>query len=556
MFVESHEESMPLRTLSLTVALAILVTYATPDAQERHNHPASASPKLGTVHFPNSGKPAAQEPFLRGVALLHSFEYEEAAEQFRAAQRVDPSFAMAYWGEALTYIHPLWGEDDPGAARAALGRLSATADARIAKAPTPRERAYGAAVESLFADADEKTRARGFADGMRKVVTTFPNDPEAAAFTSLALMFEASAGELTPEARRKSSADAVTFAERVFKEDPEHPGGAHYLIHATDNPELAPRGLTAARRYAEIAPDAEHALHMPSHIFVQLGLWADVVSTNERAWAASRNEIAARKLPNSELSFHALQWLQYGYLQAGRYKDARQTIVTARQVLSGIDLAKAASPDGRYTVGFLEFQQAASTGDWSGSVCNRTLVAAPSEAKESDRELGFRATTAYQTIVAAARCGRGGEVVEAARKAVESGRLDNYTTMTLRRALQHAELLAYITGTPATNLDALLADPPLTPAPVGPPSTLRLEELVGEARIKAGRLPQAVAAYEQGLRLTPNRSATLLGLARARAAAGDPRGAAEAYRKLLENWRDADLDLSALPEVRKGAAAP
>jgi tetratricopeptide (TPR) repeat protein len=145
-------------------------------------------------------------------------------------------------------------------------------------------------------------------------------------------------------------------------------------------------------------------------------------------------------------------------------------------------------------------------------------------------------------------------VVEAARQLVEGGRLDDYTTMTLKRALQHSDLLAYIAGAPASNLDALLADPAPTSAPVGPPSTLRLEELVGEARIRAGRAPQAVAAYEQGLRLTPNRSSTLLGLARARIAAGDQRGAADAYGKLLKNWPDADADLSALSEVRKGTA--
>ena len=545
---------MVLRTPGLVLALVCLATTAAPRAQERHNHPSSSALKLGTVHFPNSGKPAAQETFLRGIALLHSFEYEEAAEQLRAAQKIDPSFAMAYWGEALTHIHPLWGEDDAAAARAALGRLGATSDARIAKAPTPRERAYGAAVEALFADADLKTRARGFADGMRQVVKAFPNDPEAAAFTSLALMFVAGWGELQTEERRQASGDAVTFAERVFKEDPEHPGGAHYLIHATDNPELAPRGLTAARRYAEIAPDAEHALHMPSHIFVQLGLWHDVVASNERAWAASRSEIVARKLPNTELSFHSLQWLQYGYLQAGRYKDARQTVATAREVLRGIDLARASSPDARYTVGFLEFQQAANTTDWSGSICDRTLVADPEGANESEREKSFRAQANYQTVIAAVKCGRGNEVVAAARKRVETGRPDDYGTLMLRRALQHAEVLAYIAGAPAQDLDRLLADPEPSPAPVGPPTTLRVHELVGEARITAGRLPGGVAVYEQGLKLTPNRSTTLLGLARARRAAGDHRGAAETYRKLLENWRNADPDLPALREAREGAA--
>ena len=544
---------MLLRTPGLVLAVVCLAVAAAPRAQERHNHSAASSLKLGTVHFPNSGKPAAQEAFLRGIALLHSFEYEEAAEQLRAAQQIDPSFAMAYWGEALTHLHPLWGEDDAAAARAALARLGATADARIAKAPTPRERAYGAAVEALFANADLPTRARGFADGMRQVVKAYPNDPEAAAFTSLALMFVSSSGELNPDARREASRDAVTFAEQVFREDPEHPGGAHYLIHATDNPELAPRGLAAARRYAEIAPDAEHALHMPSHIFVQLGLWHDVVASNERAWAASRAEIVARKLPNTELSFHSLQWLQYGYLQAGRYKDSRQTIETARQVLSGIDLAAASSPDARYTVGFLEFQHAANTGDWSGRVCERTLPE-PGRAGESMREESFRAQTAYQTVIAAVRCGDGREALDAARKRVASGRPNDYSTTLLTLALQQSDVLSYIAGTPVPNLDSLLADPKPSPAPVGPPSTLRAHEIVGEARLKAGRPTEAAAVYEQGLKLTPSRSATLLGLARARRAAGDHGGAAEAYRTLLENWRNADPDLPALREAREGAA--
>ena len=151
-------------------------------AQERHVHGTADAP-LGSVAFPNSGKPAAQSSFLRGLALLHSFEYEEAAEAFREAQHADPAFAMAFWGEALTYIHPLWGEDDPTSARTVLGRLGRSADARLAKTATARERAYGAAVEALFADGELSTRVRGFADGMRRVATAYPNDPEAAAFT-------------------------------------------------------------------------------------------------------------------------------------------------------------------------------------------------------------------------------------------------------------------------------------------------------------------------------------------------------------------------------------
>jgi tetratricopeptide (TPR) repeat protein len=158
-------------------------------------------------------------------------------------------------------------------------------------------------------------------------------------------------------------------------------------------------------------------------------------------------------------------------------------------------------------------------------------------------------------VIAAVKCGRSNDVVATARKRVETGRSDDYAMVALRRALQHADLLAYMAGSPSQTLDRLLADPEPSPAPVGPPTTLRVHELLGEARIKAGRIPAAVAVYEQGLQLTPNRSTTLLGLARARRANGDQRGAAEAYRKLLENWRNADSDLPALREARDGASS-
>ena len=347
----------------VTCFAAILATVAVSQAQERHAHrPGADASRLGTVAFANSGADAAQAPFLRGLALLHSFEYDEAAEAFRAAQTADPGFAMAFWGEAVTYSHLLWGEDDVEAARRVLNRLAPSRDARLARAKTAREQAYGAAVEALFADGDLSMRVRGFADAMRAVTARYPDDIDAAAFTSLALMFAANVGQLPPDQRRVARDDAITFAQRVFAAEPSHPGGVHYLIHATDDPEMAPRGLEAARRYAEIAPEAEHALHMPSHIFVQLGLWSDAVASDERAFAASRAEVAARKLSNADLSFHSLQWLQYAYLQSGRYRASRGTIDTAREVLAGVDLSVPTYTDARYTIGWLTFQHAAIDG--------------------------------------------------------------------------------------------------------------------------------------------------------------------------------------------------
>lgn len=538
--------------------LLILTVAAGAFAQEpeRHAHGAGrTSAGLGVVAFANSGAPGAQEPFLRGLALLHSFEYRDAAEGFREAQAADAGFAMAFWGEALTYSHLLWGMDDAAAARRVLQRLGATPEDRLARAGTPRERAYGAAIEALYADGDLPARVNGFAAAMRRVAEGYPDDVDAAAFTSLALMFAEYVGNLPPEQRTAARSDAIALAERVFTKSPQHPGGAHYLIHATDDPAFAARGLEAARRYAAIAPDAEHALHMPSHIFVQLGFWDDAVASNERAWAASKAEVADRKLSNAELSFHSLQWLQYGYLQQGRHRASRDLIATARQVLAGVDLADPQHVDARHTVGWLEFVQAANTGQWSGAVCT---LGPPREspAPVSDRERSFRAIALYQAAIIAVMCGPAEAGVEAIRARVDALAPDDRAAALPRLALRHARLLAYVRGGAAADLEALLADAPRPErAPVGPPPTLRTDELLGEARLKAGRPREAIAAYERALELTPNRSPALLGLARARAAAGDRAGAAEAYRKLLANWKNADGNLPALAEARDGAGA-
>ncbi len=462
---------------------------------------------------------------------------------------------MAYWAEAVTYSHLLWGEEDVDAARRALNRLAPSRDARIARAKTAREQAYGAAIEALFADGEQSMRVRGFADAMRGVTARYPDDIDAAALTSLALLFVTYVGQLPPDQRQIARDDAVTFAQRVFTGDPRHPGGAHYLIHATDDPQGASRGLEAARRYAEIAPESEHALHMPSHIFVALGIWNDTVASNERAWAASRAGVTARKLSNADLDFHSLQWLQYGYLQSGRYRASRETIDTARQVLASVDLSKNYA-DARYAVWFLEFQHAATSGDWSGAICDgRSAVTLPQQGV-SDRERTFSMMASYRVAIAAVMCGRGAAAIEALRKQIVGLAAGDAGGPLLRTALLHAELLTYIGGNPPANLDTLLADPSSpSRAPVGPPPTLRLEELLGQARLKAGRPKDAIAAYERALQLTPNRSNALLGLARARRAAGDNQGAAEAYNRLLDNWRHTDADAPELKEAREGAGS-
>src|SRR5438309_662796 len=264
--------------------------------------------RLGTIDFPTSGAPAAQPQFVRGVLLLHSFEYRDAAQAFREAQRLDPGFALAYWGEALTYTHPIWNEQDVSAARAALQRLGPTPAARRAKAPTPREQAYLETVEILYGDGSKTKRDTAYSLAMERLVASFPADREAQVFYALSLLGLNQGVRDVPTYMR-----AAAIAERVFRDNPNHPGAAHLLIHCYDDPIRAPLGLAAARAYSTIAPDAAHAQHMTTHIFLALGMCDEVVSQNELASGRDRAAWTAN---------HYTAWLGYGYLQQGRYGDA------------------------------------------------------------------------------------------------------------------------------------------------------------------------------------------------------------------------------------------
>ena len=274
---------------------------------------------LGSVSFPNSGAPRAQAPFLRGLALLHSFEYADAAEAFREAQRVDSGFAMAYWGEALTYDHPLWGEHDfHGCARSARAAgewdgARGSHEGECAGAGLPGCRGGPVRGGRL------KERRRAYQAAMARVQEDYPTDLEGASLRALALLSLRTGGK----SDLRPSVQAAAIVEDVLRRNPTHPGATHYLIHAYDDPLLAPLGLPVARRYARIAPKAEHALHMPSHIFVHLGLWDDVVSSNEAAWTASKAWVKRKGRPNEDLDLHAAAWLHYGYLQQGRYARAK-----------------------------------------------------------------------------------------------------------------------------------------------------------------------------------------------------------------------------------------
>ncbi|HYM22146.1 MAG TPA: hypothetical protein VEU08_03025 [Vicinamibacterales bacterium] len=308
---------MRLACVSLAVALSVSLAAQSP-----------APKALGTIHFPSSAKPAAQEPFLTGVKALFNFEFDIAAEAFQQAEKADPDFALGYWGEAMSFNHPLWAQQDQAAARKVMERLAPTAAARAAKAPAGKERMLVESLEVLYGTGDKLTRDIAYADTLRKIHEKYPDDDDLATFYALALLGTARPGDKSI----RNAMLAASIAEGVFQRNPQHPGAAHFIIHAFDDPDHAILALPAARAYSKIAPSAAHALHMPSHIFVQLGMWDDVVKSNVVAYRAADDLAIAKGLPRGREDFHTLSWLQYAYLQEGKFDDAAKALATAKAV--------------------------------------------------------------------------------------------------------------------------------------------------------------------------------------------------------------------------------
>ena len=312
----------------LRVFLILLLAFSPSlDAQEAHSH--SAPEKLGKVSFPISCLPAVQQQFDRGVALLHSFAYTPAENAFRRVAELDPQCAMAHWGIAMTYFHQLWDPPlSPATISTALREIQLAQQIRVSKsirASSERERKFIDALGLIYQDAvtvPYRTRALNYDRAMGDLAAENRKDVEAQAFYALALLASASPTDKT-HANQKLAADLL---EPLYRAYPEHPGIPHYLIHAYDNAELAPRGLAAARAYSKIAPSAPHALHMPSHIFTRLGLWEDSIASNLAA------RTAAHQQGDTGAELHAMDYLVYAYLQSGRDADAAEVVQQLRNM--------------------------------------------------------------------------------------------------------------------------------------------------------------------------------------------------------------------------------
>ena len=497
------------------------------------------APRLGTIDFPTSGAPVAQAAFIRGVLLLHSFEYWDAAQAFREAERLDPAFALAYWGEALTYSHPLWNEQDRDAARAALERLGPTAGARRARAPTPREKAYLDAVEALYGEGPRGQRDTAYSLVMQRLVARFPADQEAKVFYAVSLLGLHQGVRDVPTYLR-----AAAIAETVFRKNPNHPGAAHVLLHCYDDPIHARLGLPAALAYSKIAPDAAHPHHMTTHIFVALGMWDEVVSQNEIASGPDR----AAWTPH-----HYTHWLGYGYLQQGRDEDARRLLELMYQ-----NLARSRGR-GRAVLAEMRADYVVNTERWDCPCLRWGLDV--SDARSRDRTVDT-CVVGFSALQRGDRAGADGSLAGIAafnrlRAAADTGYerdpVPDILERELRALLREAagareEAVALMRE--ATALEEAM------PLEAGPPAVVKpSHELLGEILLRAGRPREAEGEFTRALRLAPRRTLALLGLGRAAALGGDPKAAATAYGELRQIWRHADRNLPGAAEAARFLAA-
>src|SRR5437899_5565423 len=474
-------------------------------ADEGHHHEELTQEQLGTVHFPVSCTPDAQETFEKGVALLHSFWYEESEKAFLDVEKQDPKCAMAYWGEAMSLWHQLWNRPDAPTIKRASAELKKAG--KMKAGTTDRERDYIQALKAFYSNskkADHGPRAMAYSVAMEKVYRKYPDDHEAAAFYALSLL-AAEPDNDTTFANRK---EAGAVLEKLFAVEPNHPGVVHYLIHSYDKPQLAQLGLPAARRYAQIAPAAPHALHMPSHMFARLGLWQDDIDSNLASIAATR-KTAAMHMGGAGHQYHAMDFLVYAYLQSGREAEAQRVYEEVKTLPSekeyGFDphaFALARFP-AIYAVELHHWTEAAA------------LTPVP------DTELGDNAITYWARAIGAARNGNAAE----ARKNVAELESIHQQLLAKKRKFfaevvdqDRKEAEAWVAHAEGKDDDAVkmlrgLAEQEESTGEE--PEGIPAREMLADMLLDMKRPEQALTEYEADLKFNPNRFDGLYGAARA-----------------------------------------
>jgi hypothetical protein len=507
-------------------------------AGEAQEHPAPASEqRLGTVSFETSCSAAAQTQFNRAVALLHSFEFAPAIDGFNDVARADPSCGIAYWGVALASWGNPFAAGQKAPAQIRRGQ-DAIDQATRAGARSERENAYIAAAAELFRDADhtdQQTRVRAYRDAMAALAARHPEDMEAAIFYALALAQSVPATDKTYADLLKAGA----ILEPLFAAHPDHPGLAHYIIHSYDVPALAPRALDAARRYAQIAPAAPHALHMPSHTFTRLGYWQDSIDANIASAAAAKRDGATAE------ELHATDYEMYAYLQTGQDAAARRLLDSLPQIAARFDpdAVASAAPGaaGVFALAAIPARWALERHEWGEAA---RLEPRPSRFPFAD------AITHFARGIGASRAGdRGGaraaiDALEQIRARLDAAHESYWAAQVETQRRSVAAWLALAEGRKTEALAEMRAAAELedgteknaiTPGPIAP-----ARELLGEMLLEVHEPAQALEQFTATLGKEPDRFRALAGAAAAAAQAGDRQTAARHYARLLKTCERAD----------------
>jgi len=522
----------------------VILILSTPLAGEEHQHQAMES--LGRVNFPISCAPAVQSTFTRGVALLYSFEYEQAQQAFQNVAQKDPACAMAYWGQAMSLFHPLW--DRPR--KAALEEGAQLLGKARGLVSTPREHDYIQALGVFYSNTDvmdHPKRANAYCEAMRGVTERNPGDREAQVFYALSLL--GSGREDDPN--HTNERQAVEILTKLMEEEPTHPGIAHYIIHACDNPQMASLALPAARKYASIAPASAHAVHMPSHIFARLGLWQDDIQSNLAAIQVA-DKMAEMHMHTSHHRVHSMDFLEYAYLQIGDDAKARQEVeeLAAMKLLHG---------DEDFMQDYLQSRQssfpvvyAIERRRWS-----EALNLQPSEKAEPYAKAPIywgRAVAAGHLNDARAAedaMKRYDELVEMTRKGPKP-----YIAEGMK---QPRKIMAAWSDYAAGKHDQAageLKEVADEQDRIGKGETdIPAREMLADMLLDSGHADQALAQYEISLKTDPNRFNGLYGAAKAASALEQKDKAASYYTQLLKNCTGVQSDRPELEQARTLAAA-
>ncbi len=497
------------RNLIMRAMLALLICFvwlAWGDWQSlaaipEHEHPVPE--KLGSLQFSTSCSSKVQKSFERAVALLHSFAYSAAEKAFRDVAAKDPSCAVPHWGVAMTYFHQLW---EPPVAPQNIGRGLAEIEQAKRLSSSDRERGFIDALSLIYANADSlpyQERLNRYAEAMRKLAGRYRDDTECQIFYALALIATAPPSDAS-HAKQK---EAAAILEPLFRKYPQHPGIAHYLIHACDNAEMARQGVAAAKAYSQIAPAAPHALHMPSHIYTQLGMWDESVASNLAA------QKAAREQGDKGEELHAMDYLAYAYLQLGRDAEAARVLNELRAMggLDGSDFKMG------YAASAMPARYAIERRQWSDAA---QLVPVDGASPQ------VSAVTLWARSVGLARSGKPADArqeIDKLRSAYEKLRAAKNDYWATQVQVQMNEALAWVAQTEGKADEALKLmraaadeEDAIEKRPVTPGAIVPAREQLGDLLLESNHPQEALREFERALTITPQRRGASAGMARAR----------------------------------------